>query len=67
MRSTKQFLAFARQLDRELETSSELFLKQRPFLEGGKGEILSQTDEETIEKVENETAIEQIVKKLKTL
>ena len=63
-RSTKQFLKFADRLDIELDKSSELFFKQRPFMQDQslepvmKGEM---TNDDVEEKIANQYAIEELV------
>lgn len=67
-RGTKRFLALAKQLDYQAERRVDLFLRQRPFLtEGGEPKILERTDEDIIAKVENDFAIEKLLKELETL
>lgn len=66
-RKVKQFLNLSKRLDAELEKSSDIFLKQRPWLADStyKSEILSRTEEESIQKIENDIAIEEIQKELR--
>lgn len=69
-RKTKQLLKLASQLDKEIDKSTELFFKDRPFLEDPSLKPVikeEHTDEETEEKITNEYTIENLIKEVKAL
>ena len=69
-RKTRKFLQLAHQLDKELDKSTELFFKDRPFLEDPTLEPVikeEHTDEEIEEKITNEYTIENLIKEIQAL
>lgn len=66
-RSTKRFLAMAEQLDKEIDKSVDLFFEKRPFLTRNGEGFKEQTDEDIIKKVDNQIAIDELVKEIKKL
>ena len=70
MRSNRRFLQLAKRLDEELDKSTELFFKDRPFLEDPSLEPKikdEHTDEEIEEKITNEFTIAKLIKEIKAL
>lgn len=63
----KIFWRLVKRLDENIEKDLNLFFKDRPFLESsGKEPVINEdhTDEETMERIENEFEREEIIKKL---
>jgi len=66
-RKNKRFLYLADQLDKEIEKSTEIFFKERPWLEDLSIEPVfkeERTDDEIEEKITNEKTIERLIKEI---
>lgn len=58
----------AKKLDEELEESTEVFLAQRPWIadQSQEAKFESRTDDEIERKIQNDTAIEELIKEIQT-